>query len=63
MKELRKLTAALLRGCLDFGRKHRVLGFLAALLLGASCAGAVYLIAQQFPTVIALPCFTGGCGE
>jgi hypothetical protein len=63
MKAIRKYLAAFLQSCFDFSRQHRFLGFLAALVLGASCAGALYLIIQEFPTLIALPCFTGGCGN
>lgn len=59
----RKFTASLLQACWDFSRAHRAVSFLAALVLGAACAGALYLLAVQFPTVIDLSCLTGGCGK
>jgi hypothetical protein len=58
---MRKILAAVILSTWDFTKKHRFIAFFLGLLLAAAAAGGLYLIVLQFPTVLSLPCFTGGC--
>ena len=59
---LRKQLVEFLIAYISFMKRHLVLGFGVSLLLLAACAGGIYLLALQLPTIVALPCFTGSCG-
>jgi hypothetical protein len=56
---MRKILAAVVLLTRDFTRKHRLLAFF--LGLPPAAAGGLYLLALQFPTLLSLPCLTGGC--
>ncbi len=57
----RKALAAALKAYWDFIQKHPLISMVLSLVLAAACAGGIYLIWQQFPSLLRLPCFRGGC--
>ena len=59
---LRKKLVDFLIGYITFMKRHLVLGFGLTALLLAACAAGLYLLALQVPTLLSMPCFTGGCG-
>lgn len=46
----------------EFYKVHRLLTFIMALLMLAASAAGLYLLYQQIPTLVSLPCLRGGCG-
>lgn len=60
---IRKAIAAALTAYWDLVRKHPFINIALSLVLIAACAGAIYLLLQQFPSLMQLPCFKGGCSN
>jgi hypothetical protein len=58
---MRKKLASVLSAYWAFIQKHPLLSIVTSLAMMAACAGAIYLIAVQFPTFA--PCFFPGCGN
>ena len=57
---MRKAIASILSAWWTFIQAHRFLGLLTTLAFAAACAGALYLIIAQLPTLMAMPCLHGG---
>lgn len=60
---MRRSIAAFLTSCLEFTRKHPLISLPLALVMIAACAAGLYLLYQELPTLMRLPCFTGGCSN
>lgn len=60
---MRRSIAAFLTSCMEFARKHQFISMVLALAMAAACAAGLYLLYQQFPTLLQFPCFRGGCSN
>ena len=56
---MRKNIAQLLQIYWEFIQRHPMIGLVLSLAILAACAGALYLLAVNFPSYI--PCLTGAC--
>lgn len=58
---IRNTIARLLQLYWEFVKRHPAISLVFSLVIIAACLGGLYLIALDFPTLMSMPCFTGGC--
>ncbi len=58
---IKRLIVSLVNGYREFVTAHPVFSWIALPVLTLACLAALYLLWQQVPTLINMPCFRGGC--
>jgi len=57
---IKRVLAAILTFYWEFIKRHPLVSIFFSLILMAACAGGIYLIFKEFPTLMSMPCFRGG---